>query len=197
MLAIVLVAALLSPAPAGAVAREIVELQQDVQQLIQGQKNLQTVVAQQSAVQKTLIELSLDSVSKLVSPRILLGIGGQQRDSDHRTVFPDQPVDLFGHVERVDQDRIGRLLERVGSGGLGFGLIPLAGLGFDYGPMFQGLRAAWRRGDQLFADVALPEGQESEAGSFANATAAAEPTCAGAATLGTTTAREARGLNDQ
>jgi hypothetical protein len=65
MLAIVLGAALLSPAPAGAVAREIVELQQDVQQLIQGQKTLQTVIAQQSAVQKTLIELSLDSVSKL------------------------------------------------------------------------------------------------------------------------------------
>jgi prefoldin subunit 5 len=64
MLAIVLGAALLSPAPAGAVAREIVELQQDVQQLIQGQKTLQTVIAQQSAVQKTLIELSLDSVSK-------------------------------------------------------------------------------------------------------------------------------------
>jgi chromosome segregation ATPase len=65
MLAIAAGAALLSPAPAGAVAREIVQLQQDVQQLIQGQKSLQTVIAQQSAVQKTLIELSLDSVSKL------------------------------------------------------------------------------------------------------------------------------------
>ncbi|MET0134912.1 MAG: type I polyketide synthase, partial [Kibdelosporangium sp.] len=29
--------------------------------------------------------------------------------------------------------------------------------GFGYGPMFQGLRAAWRRGDELFAEVALPE----------------------------------------
>jgi chromosome segregation ATPase len=65
MLAIAAGAALLSPAPAGAVAREIVELQQDVQQLIQGQKTLQTVIAQQSAVQKTLIELSLDSMGKL------------------------------------------------------------------------------------------------------------------------------------
>ena len=33
--------------------------------MIQGQKTLQTVIAQQSAVQKTLIELSLDSMSKL------------------------------------------------------------------------------------------------------------------------------------
>ena len=57
--------ALLAPAPAGAVAREIVELQQGVQQLMLGQKDLQSAIAQESAVQKTLTELSLDSVNKL------------------------------------------------------------------------------------------------------------------------------------
>ncbi|CAM3574757.1 type I polyketide synthase [Kibdelosporangium persicum] len=30
--------------------------------------------------------------------------------------------------------------------------------GYGYGPEFQGLRAAWRRGDEVFAEVALPEG---------------------------------------
>ncbi|MFB7506629.1 type I polyketide synthase, partial [Streptomyces broussonetiae] len=39
----------------------------------------------------------------------------------------------------------------------------LAGLGYDYGPAFQGLRAAWRRGDETFAEVELPV----EAGTFA------------------------------
>ena len=29
--------------------------------------------------------------------------------------------------------------------------------GLAYGPAFQGLRAAWRRGDDVFAEVALPE----------------------------------------
>ncbi|MGW2002451.1 type I polyketide synthase [Streptomyces tubercidicus] len=29
--------------------------------------------------------------------------------------------------------------------------------GFAYGPAFRGLRAAWRRGDEVFAEVALPE----------------------------------------
>jgi pimaricinolide synthase PimS1 len=38
--------------------------------------------------------------------------------------------------------------------------------GFRYGPVFQGLRAAWRRGDELFADVALGEVQATEAGRF-------------------------------
>ncbi|MEV5162980.1 SDR family oxidoreductase, partial [Streptomyces sp. NPDC053728] len=33
----------------------------------------------------------------------------------------------------------------------------LLGLGYGYGPAFQGLRAVWRRGDEVFAEVALPE----------------------------------------
>ncbi|SDI58526.1 polyene macrolide polyketide synthase, partial [Sinosporangium album] len=33
----------------------------------------------------------------------------------------------------------------------------LADIGFDYGPAFQGLRGVWRRGDELFAEVVLPE----------------------------------------
>ncbi|KAA9373068.1 SDR family NAD(P)-dependent oxidoreductase, partial [Microbispora cellulosiformans] len=35
-----------------------------------------------------------------------------------------------------------------------------AGLG--YGPAFRGLRAAWRRGDELFAEVALPEDERDD-----------------------------------
>ncbi|WP_341868732.1 polyketide synthase dehydratase domain-containing protein, partial [Streptomyces carpinensis] len=33
----------------------------------------------------------------------------------------------------------------------------LAGAGYHYGPAFQGLKAAWRRGEELYAEVALPE----------------------------------------
>ncbi|QUR67889.1 type I polyketide synthase [Mycobacterium spongiae] len=33
----------------------------------------------------------------------------------------------------------------------------LAARGYGYGPAFQGLTALWRRGDELFAEVALPE----------------------------------------
>uniref|UniRef100_UPI0036F1AB15 SDR family NAD(P)-dependent oxidoreductase n=1 Tax=Streptomyces angustmyceticus TaxID=285578 RepID=UPI0036F1AB15 len=42
----------------------------------------------------------------------------------------------------------------------------LADDGFDYGPAFRGLRAAWRHGDDLFAEVALPEERHDETGSF-------------------------------
>ena len=34
----------------------------------------------------------------------------------------------------------------------------LAAGGLEYGPAFRGLRRAWRRGDEVFAEVALPEG---------------------------------------
>ncbi|TDD35457.1 SDR family NAD(P)-dependent oxidoreductase, partial [Actinomadura sp. KC06] len=42
----------------------------------------------------------------------------------------------------------------------------LADQGLDYGPVFRGLRAAWRRGDDLFAEVALPDAAEGTAGEF-------------------------------
>ncbi|WP_329377769.1 type I polyketide synthase [Streptomyces sp. NBC_01351] len=38
--------------------------------------------------------------------------------------------------------------------------------GFGYGPTFQGLKAAWRLDDVLYAEVALPEQAHAEAGEF-------------------------------
>ncbi|WP_417281598.1 SDR family NAD(P)-dependent oxidoreductase [Amycolatopsis halotolerans] len=38
--------------------------------------------------------------------------------------------------------------------------------GYGYGPAFQGLQAAWRRGNEVFAEVALPEPAASTAGSY-------------------------------
>ena len=67
MLAGALGGSLFGPAPAGAVAREIIDLQNSVAQLIQGQQSLQTELTQNAAVQRTLIEQSLDSVNKLNS----------------------------------------------------------------------------------------------------------------------------------
>ncbi|WP_370936455.1 SDR family NAD(P)-dependent oxidoreductase [Amycolatopsis sp. cg13] len=42
----------------------------------------------------------------------------------------------------------------------------LADLGYGYGPAFSGLRAAWRAGDDLFAEVVLPDQLRGEAGRF-------------------------------
>ncbi|MFD3827393.1 SDR family NAD(P)-dependent oxidoreductase, partial [Streptomyces sp. NPDC058625] len=53
-----------------------------------------------------------------------------------------EPVDLTGLYERMAES------------------------GYEYGPLFQGLRAAWRRGDDVFAEVALPESAERDAAGF-------------------------------
>ncbi|MEV6929978.1 SDR family NAD(P)-dependent oxidoreductase [Dactylosporangium sp. NPDC051485] len=42
----------------------------------------------------------------------------------------------------------------------------LAAAGYEYGPAFQGLRAAWRRDDTVYAEVALPEELRSEAARY-------------------------------
>ncbi|AUX43619.1 hypothetical protein SOCE26_050690 [Sorangium cellulosum] len=48
------------------------------------------------------------------------------------------------------------------------GLYPrLAAAGLAYGDAFQGLRAAWKRGDDLFAEVQLPDAAHKDAGRFA------------------------------
>ncbi|MFI0898070.1 type I polyketide synthase, partial [Streptomyces sp. NPDC020983] len=43
----------------------------------------------------------------------------------------------------------------------------LADDGYRYGPAFTGLRAAWRAGDEIFAELALGEGQRAESTSWA------------------------------
>ncbi|MCK9896148.1 type I polyketide synthase [Frankia sp. AgB32] len=42
----------------------------------------------------------------------------------------------------------------------------LAANGFGYGPVFQGLRAAWRRGEEVFAEASLPAGEQAAAAGF-------------------------------
>jgi polyketide synthase 12 len=42
----------------------------------------------------------------------------------------------------------------------------VAGSGYEYGPAFQGLRSVWRAGDNLYAEVVLPEGLDSQAQGF-------------------------------
>ncbi|MGW7008790.1 type I polyketide synthase, partial [Streptomyces sp. NPDC054933] len=42
----------------------------------------------------------------------------------------------------------------------------LAEAGLEYGPVFRGLRGVWRRGEELFAEVTLPEEAREDAGQY-------------------------------
>ncbi|MEV5137771.1 type I polyketide synthase, partial [Streptomyces syringium] len=70
---------------------------------------------------------------------------GEHRVPFDAAVWPPagaEPVSLDGHYDRLAED------------------------GFGYGATFQGLRAAWRLGGEVFAEVSLPEGGEADAGAF-------------------------------
>ncbi|MFK3985705.1 SDR family NAD(P)-dependent oxidoreductase, partial [Micromonospora sp. NPDC050397] len=42
----------------------------------------------------------------------------------------------------------------------------LSGAGFGYGPTFRGLTAAWQQGEEIYAEVTLPESETAQAGRF-------------------------------
>jgi tol-pal system protein YbgF len=56
---------LFAPQPAGAVSKEMIELQQQVAQILQGQQDLRSTVDGNNAAIRTLLQQSLDTVNKL------------------------------------------------------------------------------------------------------------------------------------
>jgi len=56
--------AILAPQPAGAVSKEMIELQQQVGQLLQGQQDLRSAMDSNDATLRTLVQQSLDSINR-------------------------------------------------------------------------------------------------------------------------------------
>jgi len=109
MLAGALGGTLFGPAPAGAVAREIIELQTGVSQLLQGQQNMQTEITQNAAVQRTLIEQSLDSVNKLSA-----SMSAVQKTTQDFSAASGARLDTMGTQVQGLSDNVADLQARVG-----------------------------------------------------------------------------------
>jgi tol-pal system protein YbgF len=101
--------ALLGPAPAGAVAREIIELQTGVNQLIQGQQAMQTAITENAAVEKTLINQSLDSVSKLN-----VSMAAVQKNTQDFSAASGARLDTMGTQVQGLSDNVADLQARLG-----------------------------------------------------------------------------------
>ena len=91
------------------------------------------------------------------------GLGGQEGWTRHASGVLAAAEDLAPEV-----GLLGGVWPPAGAVGLGVDDVygSLAEVGLDYGPAFQGLRGAWRLGDQLFCEVCLPDDQLDRAGSF-------------------------------
>ena len=115
MLAGALGAALLGPAPAQAVAREIVELQQSVNQLIQGQRDMQTTLAQNAAVDKTLMEQSMDTVNKLTGTMMALQKTVQDMQANSGARLDTMSTQIQGISDNLQESlaRMGKLNQQL------------------------------------------------------------------------------------
>jgi tol-pal system protein YbgF len=106
---------LLGPAPVGAVAREIVELQQSVNQLIQGQKDMQTALAQNAAVDKTLMEQSMDTVNKLTGTMMALQKTVQDMQANSGARLDTMSTQIQGISDNLQETlaRMGKLNQQI------------------------------------------------------------------------------------
>ena len=106
---------LLGPAPVGAVAREIVELQQSVNQLIQGQKDMQTTLAQNAAVDKTLMEQSMDTVNKLTGTMMALQKTVQDMQANSGARLDTMSTQIQGISDNLQESlaRMGKLNQQL------------------------------------------------------------------------------------
>lgn len=107
--------AILAPQPAGAVSREMIELQQTVNQLLQGQTDLRSAVDTNNATLKTLVQQSLDSVSKLNSQMDALQKSVQETTANNGSrldTVAQQTQGLSDNLQDV-QSRVGKLSQQL------------------------------------------------------------------------------------
>src|SRR5271170_948591 len=105
----------LGPRPASAVSREMLELQHDVTELLQGQKDLATQMTQDHTVMKTLIEQSSDNVGKLnaTMSSVQKSVQDVQANSGARLdTMSTQVQGLSDNLEEI-KSRLGKLNQQL------------------------------------------------------------------------------------
>ncbi|HTQ62961.1 MAG TPA: tol-pal system protein YbgF [Candidatus Solibacter sp.] len=116
MLASALLGSLIGPQPAEAVAKEIIEIQNDIGLLLQGQRSMQNSIDQNQAVTKTILQQSLDAsnrVSGLMgslqkSVQDVQASTGSRLDSMSTSVLglSDSIADVNAHVGKLNQQLV-------------------------------------------------------------------------------------------
>jgi len=108
--------AMLAPQPAGAVNRDMIELQQQVSQILQGQQDLRSAVDTNNATLKTLVQQSLDGVNQLNAQmgNVQKVIQEVQANTGSRIdTMAQQSQGLSDNLQEV-QSRVGKLSQQLG-----------------------------------------------------------------------------------
>src|SRR5271154_1739750 len=115
VVAAIFVGSALGPRPASAVSREMLELQHDVTELLQGQKDMATQMTQDHTVMKTLIEQSSDNVGKLnaTMSSVQKSVQDVQANSGARLdTMSTQVQGLSDNLEEI-KSRLGKLNQQI------------------------------------------------------------------------------------
>jgi len=115
MLAGAIGGSLFGPRTAEAVAREIIELQQSVTQVLQGQKDLATANTQDHAVLKTLLEQSTENVTKLSSTMGTLQKSFQDVQANSGARLDTMSTQVQGLSDNLEEikSRLGKLNQQL------------------------------------------------------------------------------------
>lgn len=100
---------MLSPRPTGAVSREIIQLQEQVSQLLQGQQAMRTAIDANNASMHTLVQQSLDSVNGLNAQ-----MGTLQKNVQEATANNSAKVDAMSTQTQGLSDNLQDVQARVG-----------------------------------------------------------------------------------
>jgi tol-pal system protein YbgF len=100
---------LLSPRPTGAVSKELVQLQDQVSQLLQGQQSLRSAIDANNASMRTLIQQSLDSVSAMN-----VQMGNLQKSVGEATANDSSKIDGMATQTQGVSDNLQDVQARVG-----------------------------------------------------------------------------------
>lgn len=105
----------LAPAPAGAVSKEMIQLQQSVDQLTQAQQSLRSALDANSATLRTLIQQSLDSVNQLHGQMSLVEKTVQEVQANTGARIDTMTTQSQGLSDNVQdiQARVGKLSQQM------------------------------------------------------------------------------------
>ena len=105
----VVLGSMLNPQPTGAVSKEIIQLQEDVSQLLQGQQTMRSTIDANNASMRTLLQQSLDSVNALNQQMATL-----QKNVQEATANSGSRIDTMSTQTQGISDNLQDVQARVG-----------------------------------------------------------------------------------
>ena len=105
----VFMGSILNPRPTGAVSKEIIQLQEDVSQLLQGQQTMRSTIDANNASMRTLLQQSLDSANALNQQMATL-----QKNVQEATANSSSRIDTMSTQTQGISDNLQDVQARVG-----------------------------------------------------------------------------------